>query len=583
MKTADNKSNGQGSFVFRFFQTESIGLGLGVPAAAAYVLLLLDLSPLQVQKTIQFLIIVALVVVGGIAMPVNYMLVKPITPLLKELKKGEMSSSRGQKLYLLLMNLPLKHAVMLFVRIAGGSVVVTLYMLIFLKVELIKVVMAITLSAYGAYLAAITVYMAAAALVRQPGQTIVSRDLLPEKFIEKRKIFGLGVIKRNLLFLIVPIVLTNLTIFFTFYSAHISGVAMDQLVGRVAGVLVVNTITLLIAIALAIFMMYRPIKILVASLGKFLHAGRGETDPIPTDLSDDFAYISHLMNKAIESLHQIIIKVEDATLVLTDSVQELSASSAQISTTSNEQAAAVKEIVTTMEDADQLARMIAASIHEVTGTVRSTTSAVESGKQRIAMSLSKMDEISESNGKTIAEIRSLGEKIDSIWDIVNIINGIANQTKIIAFNAELEASAAGDAGKNFQIVATEIRRLADSTVSSTSEIRKKIQEIQQSSDEVISASEDGTRKINHGRDLSSALNDDFSEIKSLADISACSADEIESSVNQQVLSFEQILATLRQIADGIEYFAESTKSTSTSSEQLRQMADSLSQLVKGGE
>ena len=72
--------------------------------------------------------------------------------------------------------------------------------------------------------------------------------------------------------------------------------------------------------------------------------------------------------------------------------------------------------------------------------------------------------------ETISGIKMLGEKIESIWDIVNIINGIADQTKIIAFNAELEASAAGEAGKNFQIVATEIRRLADSTVSSTNEI-----------------------------------------------------------------------------------------------------------------
>ncbi|MCP4346289.1 MAG: PAS domain-containing protein [Desulfobacterales bacterium] len=266
--------------------------------------------------------------------------------------------------------------------------------------------------------------------------------------------------------------------------------------------------------------------------------------------------------------------------VLLDSVRDITVSSQQVSGTSNEQAAAVKEIVSTMEDSDRLARSIAAKINGVTEIANTTKNVVAHGFSIIKQSFAKMDQIKNSNSETIAEIKSLGDRIESIWEIVNMINGIADQTRIIAFNAELEASSAGDAGKNFQIVATEIRRLADSTVSSTGEIRSKISEIQNSSDKLIIASEDGTEKIAEGWKLSDKLNKVFEEILSSSELSAQSADQIALSINQQVSAFEQILLTLKQISEGIDSFVVSTRATTHASEKLREMADSLHVVIE---
>ncbi|MCP4346290.1 MAG: PAS domain-containing protein [Desulfobacterales bacterium] len=283
-----------------------------------------------------------------------------------------------------------------------------------------------------------------------------------------------------------------------------------------------------------------------------------------TEVIVDQTAIINAMDRAMET-----------AAVLLDSVNDLSVSSQQISGTSNEQAAAVKEIVSTMEDSDRLARSIAAKIDEVTEIANTTKNVVADGFSIIKQSFAKMDQIKNSNSETITEIKSLGDRIESIWEIVNMINGIADQTRIIAFNAELEASSAGDAGKNFQIVATEIRRLADSTVSSTGEIRSKISEIQNSSDKLIVVSEDGTEKIAEGWELSGELHKVFEEILSSSELSAKSADQIALSINQQVSAFEQILLTLKQISEGIDSFVASTKATTHASEKLREMADSL--------
>ncbi|MCP4399850.1 MAG: PAS domain-containing protein [bacterium] len=318
------------------------------------------------------------------------------------------------------------------------------------------------------------------------------------------------------------------------------------------------------------------------------HDEKGKTDAHPADKDLYIFYIGTPMkNQEGEmsgamvvvvdqtAIRQVINNAGETAAVLLGSVQDLTISSQEISSTSNQQAAAVKEMVSTMEDSDQLAKSIASKINEVAKITNTTQSMVIDGFSIIKNSLAKMDEIKVSNAETILEIKALGDKIDSIWEIVNMISGIADQTKIIAFNAELEASSAGDAGKNFQIVASEIRRLADGTVTSTNEIKTKINEIQHSSDTLIMASEEGTVKITEGWELSDNLQKVFEKISGSSNISASAADQIALSINQQVSAFEQILVTLKQTSEGIDNFVVSTKATTDASEMLKEMADRL--------
>jgi methyl-accepting chemotaxis protein len=294
---------------------------------------------------------------------------------------------------------------------------------------------------------------------------------------------------------------------------------------------------------------------------------------------DEIGQIAGQFNGLMDNFAHILERIRAASAVLLTSVQNLSSSAQEISATSNQQAASIKEIVSTMEDSDKLAKSIANRINEVASISNNTKEAVTDGFDTIQKSLEKMDEIKSANAERIGGVRSLGERIDSIWEIVNIINGIADQTKIIAFNAELEASTAGDAGKNFKIVASEIRRLADGTVHSTGEIKAKINEIQQSSDHLILSSEEVTDKISEGWDLSHDLRKVFEDILSSSEISAKSADHIALSINQQVSTFEQILLTLKQISEGTDNFAASTRSMTEASGDLQETADGLNDLV----
>ncbi len=302
---------------------------------------------------------------------------------------------------------------------------------------------------------------------------------------------------------------------------------------------------------------------------------------IPIVSKDELGEISRRLNIMLESFETILGRIRQSTGVLADAVQSLSAISQETASTSNQQAASVKEIVSTMEDSDKLARSIAGRINEVAGMANSARDAVTDGFSLIKESLGKMDEIRGANAQRIAGMRSLGERIASIWEIVNIINGIADQIRIIAFNAELEAASAGEAGGNFKIVANEIRRLADGTVASTGQIKSKINEIQHSSDHLILSSEDVTEKIGEGWALSGRLKRVFEDILSSSEIAAGSAEHIALSINQQVATFDQIVQTLKQISEGIDNFVVSTRAMTDASENLQGTAEGLEALIDG--
>lgn len=256
-------------------------------------------------------------------------------------------------------------------------------------------------------------------------------------------------------------------------------------------------------------------------------------------------------------------------------IQNLSSATKESAETSHNQSAAVKEIVATMQDSTELAGNISEKVRHVTSLAEKSRDAVLSGREALQNNVNELLGIKNTNRLTIEGIKELNKKISGIWDIVSIINVVADQTKIIAFNAELEAASSGEAGKNFHIVATEIRRLSDNIIDSIKEIKERIGEIQKASDTLILDGEKGTNQIDSGYTSAKSLENDFESIMQSSDNTAASTHEILEHVGQLSSSSEQIFITLKQIAEGIETFSEFTSNISSSSENVRQIASLL--------
>jgi methyl-accepting chemotaxis protein len=226
---------------------------------------------------------------------------------------------------------------------------------------------------------------------------------------------------------------------------------------------------------------------------------------------------------------------------------------------------------------------IAVEIADKTSSVATIASKTENdvirGFSVLERNVDQMESIKQKNDGVISGIVALGNKITKIREIVKTINTITDQTKVIAFNAALEAASAGDRGKRFSVVASEVNRLADDIAALTKQIRLQVEEIQDSSSSLIVSSEESADKIIEGYNLIKELEDIFREIRSGAEITANQAQTITVSTQKQQRSTEQINIAIADIATGLGNFIQSTEVATSSAEGLSQMIQELGSLL----
>ncbi len=568
------------TLVNRFFASETIGFLFGVPVATAYALLLVRFDPVVVSGILRAVLTATVVIVVGAALPTNLILCKGLADRIDRYREGSLPDREAVRLFYRLVRLPFLHGLWIFGRISAGALAVTLHAVISFDIESSQAVSIFCLALYGAYISGLIAYVFVAGLVRGAGEAIVAAGLIDPSVLRKKRFFGLSFSKKAIIFLIIPALYANLSVYLYFNGIPSEGMAPATLKQGLAGVLTVNLVTMFAAIVLIIHSTQRKIRVLESSLGVFVSDSGDLTRTIPTSLTDEFEHISHLINQAMGNFRLLLEKIQTTSGTLFDSTVGLSTYAQQIHATSNDQAASVKEMVTAMEDSDRLSKQISGHIREVAEISGQTRSDAERGGAIIRDNRAKMAEIKRTNAATIDGIKTLNDQIKNIWEIVTIINTIANQTKIIAFNAELEASSAGAEGKNFEIVAGEVRRLADNTVESTEEIKGIIHQIQGASDHLILSSEQETNRIQEGWKLSQGLDALFQGILASSEESASSAARISSTIDRQVSAFEGILGTLKHVSGRIESFVESTSATNLAAESLNELAEDLNAIVE---
>jgi methyl-accepting chemotaxis protein len=286
--------------------------------------------------------------------------------------------------------------------------------------------------------------------------------------------------------------------------------------------------------------------------------------------------------EAAASSAKVVEQTRSMAQTIQKSTNEIFLSSRDIFTTANNQAASVQEIESTITENTQIAADIAEKTGSVATIASKTEEDVRSGFAVLERNITQMEDIKNKNDSVIAGIIALGNKITKIQNFVKTINAITDQTKVIAFNAALEAASAGDKGKRFSVVANEVNRLADDIAALTKQIKDQIEEIQNSSSSLIISSEESADKVTEGRKLIKDLEELFREIRRGAEITANQAQTITVSTQKQQRSTEQINIAVADISQGLNNFIHSTEVATTSAEGLTRMIEDLEKLLKTG-
>jgi len=239
----------------------------------------------------------------------------------------------------------------------------------------------------------------------------------------------------------------------------------------------------------------------------------------------------------------------------------------------------VVEISSTMEEFTSTASQIAQHSQGVVERADKTLDDTKNGAAEVENLTFKVNDISDNIQANLTEIVELGKKSKEINKVMEIINNIANQTKLIAFNAALEAASAGEAGKRFGVVAVEIRRLADSVVESTAEIEGKITEILDAVNRLVMSSEKSSQLIQEGQEYASHTVVMLIESVDGVDETTSAARQISLSTQQQQIASSQVVLALKDIEQGVRFSTESINQASAATCELAQLSDQLRSLV----
>lgn len=235
--------------------------------------------------------------------------------------------------------------------------------------------------------------------------------------------------------------------------------------------------------------------------------------------------------------------------VVHSAAQEIAGAVEGQAATSAEMSSSVAEITSTMEELSASSSKVAEHSQSVVDMADRTWENSKEGADAMRAMLDRMEEIRTDNHQSLCVIEELGKKSKEISKIMHIIESVADQTKLIAFNAALEASSAGDAGKRFSVVAAEIRRLADNVTGSAGEIADKVGEIQDAISHLVVTAEKGAERIEAGMGESSRVADILGGLEHAAHESSTAAQQISLATQQQRTASGQVVVALREIVD----------------------------------
>jgi len=205
--------------------------------------------------------------------------------------------------------------------------------------------------------------------------------------------------------------------------------------------------------------------------------------------------IADSINYAIEALRELVTTINDSAIQLDGAAKQTQGAAAHMAKASGAQSRQISAASESMAD-------MAASIEEVSGNsercsdvARHSVDIAHKGGDAVRRTIDGMNAIRETIQETSKRIKRLGESSQEIGNIVELINDIAEQTNILALNASIQSSMAGEAGRGFAVVADEVQRLAERAANATKQIEVLVRTIQTDTNEAVVSMERSTTDV----------------------------------------------------------------------------------------
>ncbi len=291
--------------------------------------------------------------------------------------------------------------------------------------------------------------------------------------------------------------------------------------------------------------------------------------------------IADSINYAIEALRDLVATINDTAIMVDSAAKQTEAAASNLSRSSQQQSVEVKATT------DALGSIIS-SIEEVSGNAerssdvaRHSVDVAHKGGEAVRRTIDGMNTIRETIQETSKRIKRLGESSQEIGNIVELINDIAEQTNILALNASIQASMAGEAGRGFAVVADEVQRLAERCTNATRQIEVLVRTIQTDTNEAVVSMERSTTDVVGGALLAENAGAALDEIEQVSNQIASLVQNISSSSREQANVAAVIDKRTTNLSKISTKTGQDTRTTAQAIHKLSELASQLRQSVAG--
>lgn len=315
-------------------------------------------------------------------------------------------------------------------------------------------------------------------------------------------------------------------------------------------------------------------------LGVVNRAAAGDLTGRTSVTGDDaIGQLARGLSKMIEDLRGMIAKVQRAGIQVTSSTTEIAASSRQQEATSIEQAQTSVEVLSTTREIAANANALVRTMEEAVQVADETTQGAEQARSSLASMDGTMQRMVAATDSINAKLAALSEKSSHINKVLTTITKVADQTNLLSLNAAIEAEKAGEAGRGFSVVATEIRRLSDQTTAATDDIEQMLKDMNSAVSASVMGMDKFSEEIRRSVQEVASVSDQLAEV--IEDVQKLPArfDIVLEGMQSQAVGAGQIAETITQLNDSTQQTTEALKATSEAVQYLQQVAQDLQSSV----
>ena len=289
--------------------------------------------------------------------------------------------------------------------------------------------------------------------------------------------------------------------------------------------------------------------------------------------------IADSVNFAVEQLRELVTGINMTAITVADSAHETMSTTSQLAEASGRQAEQVRAVTDSINEIAASFDVMAERSRESSEVAERSVAIANNGSQMVQQTIRGMDTIRDQIQKTSKRIKRLGESSQEIGDIVELINGIAEQTNILALNAAIQSASAGGAGRGFAVVADEVQRLAERATNATRRIEMLVQNIQTDTAEAVVSMESTTSEVVNGAKKAEDAGEALGRIESVSqDLSRLIA-EISQEAQAQSKMATKVAGEMKAIRDISIQTSEGTQQTARSMGTLANLVSQLRESV----